>query len=75
MFIVLDQSTVNIIDDIDCYLNKLGISYEIHKTQSSYIIYIKDNLPKQNIDYLKNKFKGENNIFGFWNISKQKTKG
>lgn len=76
MFIVLDQSTVNIIDDIDCYLNKLGISYEIHKTQSSYIIYIKDNLPKQNIDYLKNNLKVKiiSSDFGILVNKKQKDK-
>lgn len=76
MFIVLDQSTVNIIDDIDCYLNKLGISYEIHKTQSSYIIYIKDNLPKQNIDYLKNNLKMKiiSSDFGILVNKKQKDK-
>ncbi|MCW6088977.1 3-deoxy-7-phosphoheptulonate synthase [Clostridium sporogenes] len=76
MFIVLDQSTVNIIDDIDCYLNKLGIAYEIHKTQSSYIIYIKDNLPKQNIDYLKNNLKVKilSSDFGILVNKKQKDK-
>ncbi|AVQ46213.1 3-deoxy-7-phosphoheptulonate synthase [Clostridium botulinum] len=57
MFIVLDKSTINTIDNVDCYLNKLGITHEIHKTQEAYIIYTIDNLPKENIDYLKNNLK------------------
>ncbi|KOR26578.1 3-deoxy-7-phosphoheptulonate synthase [Clostridium sporogenes] len=76
MFIILDQSEVNRIDNINCYLNRLKIAYEVHKTQSSYIIYIKDNLSKENIIYLKNNFKVEMlfSDFGVLVNKKQKDK-